>query len=286
MKRTFLTVMAVSAAAVAFVSCSDNKGGDPTPKYEVISFEESEKMVDFQGQPVALTTVDVYTNGSVAYSCEQVFWPKSYATEVDEYDQKYWQGPYFQTQSGSALFGGYYDDGTLWDYSETGAVTDVWGGFVLSQRTNTTATTANQSNQFDVWASGGARGTKTFAVGFDSNTAGEGYMQPKEYNAPQIDFATAVKPVRLYLANSAYTYAYFTGQATDSYAVQITGWLNGAEVKSVTCTLVDGATRVEDWVEVDLSEMGSVDKLTFKSLITPKTYTPCYFCMDELTIEK
>ncbi len=288
-KFLFASVFALVAAG-AFVGCSKDDGEgnpdpQPEPSYQVISFEADENIQDYLGAPVVLGHIDAYTSGTVVYSRDHVFWAKPYATETDDYEQKYWQGLYFQALDGKAMFGGYYDDGTLWDFSMSGKVTDTWGGFVLSQHANRTATSSDWSDQFDVWAEGGANGSSTFAVGYDSNTAGEGYMEPKEYNSPQIEFTTAVKPVRVYLANSTYTYTYFTGDAADSYAVEITGWLNGTEGKTVTCQLVDGATRVSDWTPVDLSSLGEVDKLTFKSVIAAGTYTPCYFCLDDLTLE-
>lgn len=290
MKKSLFISAFACVAALAVVGCSkddgeDNPGPQTEPSYRIISFEADENIQDYLGEPVELGHIDVYSGGTVAYSRDHVFWAKPYATEEDDYEQKYWQGLYFQALDGKAMFGAYYDDGTLWDMSMSGKVTDTWGGFVLSQHANMTATSSDWTNQFDVWAEGGANDSSTFAVGYDSNTAGEGYMEPKEYNAPQIEFATAVKPVRVYLANSTYTYTYFTGEATDSYAVEITGWLNGTEGKTVTCQLVDGATRVSGWTPVDLSSLGEVDKLTFKSVIAAGTYTPCYFCLDDLYLE-
>lgn len=290
MKKSLFISAFACVAALAFVGCSkddgkDNPGPQPGPSYQVISFEAGENIKDYLEAPVELGHVDVYSAGAVAYSRDHVFWAKPYATEEDDNEQKYWQGPYFQALDGKVMFGGYYDDGTIWDMSMSGKVTDTWGGFVLSQHANMTATTSSWADQFDVWASGGANGSATFAVGYDSNTAGEGYMESKEYNAPQIDFAEKVKPVRVYLANSTYTYTYFKGEATDSYAVKITGWLSGVEGKSVTCTLVDGTTRVEGWIPVDLTELGEVDKLTFKTVIAAGSYTPCYFCLDDLCLE-
>lgn len=255
--------------------------------YKRVSFESDENITDYLGAPVELGHIDVYSYGAIVYSRDHVFWAKPYAAEEDDYEQLYWQGPYFQALNDMVMFGGYYNDGTLYDENGV-AVTDTWGGFVLSQHANKTVPedpNTNWYNQFDVWAEGGANGTVTFAVGYDSNTAGEGWSRPLEYNAPQIDFAEPVKPVRVYLANSNFTYSYFTGDASDSYAVKITGWLSGVEGKSVTCTLVDGATRVEGWIPVDLSELGEVDKITFKSVIAAGSLTPCYFCLDDLYLE-
>lgn len=273
-------------ATLALVGCSDEKDEGPAaPAYRVISFESDENLTDYLGAPVTLGHIDVYSSGAVAYSRDKVFWAKPYANEEDDFEQKYWQGLYFQALGGEAMFGAYYNDGTVYDMSMSGKVSDTWGGFALSQHANTTAETADWTNQFDVWASGGANGSATFAVGYDGNTAGAGWSEPQDYNAPQIEFTTAVKPVRVYLANSTYTYAYFKEEATDSFAVEITGWLNGTEGKTVTCQLVNGATRVSDWTPVDLTSLGEVDKLTFKAVIAAGSYTPCYFCLDDLYLE-
>lgn len=252
--------------------------------YKRISFESDESMTDYLGEPVVLGHIDAYSSGNIAYSRDHVFWAKPYAVDEDDAGRKYWQGPYFQALNDKAMFGGYYNDGTSYNGTSY-PVTDTWGGFVLSQHVNKEATTSDWTNQFDVWAEGGANGSATFAVGYDGNTAGAGWSEPQEYNAPQIDFAEAMKPVCVYLSNSTYTYTYFTGEPTDTYAVKITGWLNGSEGKSVTCTLVSGTKRVEDWVRVDLSSLGEVDKLTFTSIIAAGTYTPCYFCLDDLYLE-
>lgn len=248
---------------------------------ERVSFEAAEGLTDVYGEAVVPGPIDLYTSGVVAYSKEHVFWPKPYATEYDDYDQLYWQGPYICALDGTVMLGGYYDDGTIWDYADGEKVTDTWGGFVLSQHADMTAEKSDYTSQFDVWAASGANETKTFAVGFDSNTAGAGYLEAKEYNAPQIDFARPVAPNRVFIANSTYVYTYFTGKDSDSFVVEITGWLEGVEGNKVEVKLVDGRTKVADWTMVDLSSLGSVDKLTFKT-VASEVYAPCYFCLDDL----
>ncbi len=257
---------------------------DPALHGERVSFETAEGLTDVNGEAVVLGPIDLYTSGAIAYSKEHVFWSKPYATEYDDYEQLYWQGPYIYALGGTVMLGGYYEDGTLWDMDNGEAVTDTWGGFVLSQHADMSATTSEMVSQFDVWAASGANNTPTFAVGYDANTAGAGFLEAKEYNAPRIDFARPVAPKHVYLANSTYVYTYFTGQDTDSFVVEITGWLEGVEGKKVEVKLIDGQTKVSDWTKVDLSSLGSVDKLTFKT-VASAAYAPCYFCLDELCFD-
>lgn len=284
MKKKLFSLSLLLLAASALVACSDDDD-DRTPRseYDVVSFESG--LTDPYGDPVVLGKIDLYASGVISYSKDWVFWPKSYAVETDDYDQYFWQGPYIYALDGAVMLGAYYDDGTLWDYANGEKVTDTWGGFVLSQHAGRPADKSGWELQFDAWAAQGADGTKTFAVGYDSNTAGAGWMPAKDYNAPQIDFTHAVKPASAYLANSAYTYTYFTGAEGDSFAVEITGWLNGVQGMTIACKLIDGASKVADWTKVDLTTLGEVDKLTFK-VVASDPMAPCYFCFDELALMK
>ena len=264
-----LLFMACAAAALA--ACSDDDAPAPfvvCPTGTRISFEASE-MTDLYGEPAVCGKVDVYTSGNLAYSKNKVFWAKPYAVETDDYDQLFWQGP---------------EVGTMWDMQDGVKVTDTWGGFALSQECTQTVETGDWTLQFDAFAEQGANGTATFAVGYDSNTAGAGWMPEKEYNAPQIDFTMPVKPYRVFLANSAWVYGYFSGEAGDSFVVEITGWLGEQVGRRVTCTLIDGAEKVSDWVMVDLSPLGEVDRLTFKTVVSDPM-APCYFCLDDLCFD-
>lgn len=279
-----LLFMACAAAALA--ACSDDDAPAPfvvCPTGTRISFEASET-TDLYGEPAVCGKVDVYASGNLAYSKNKVFWAKPYAVETDDYDQLFWQGPYLYAADGVAMFGAYYDDGTMWDMQDGVKVTDTWGGFALSQECTQTVETGDWTLQFDAFAEQGANGTATFAVGYDSNTAGAGWMPEKEYNAPQIDFTMPVRPYRVFLANSAWVYGYFSGEAGDSFVVEITGWLGGQEGRRVTCKLIDGAQKTADWVMVDLSPLGEVDRLTFKTLASD-TMAPCYFCLDDLCFD-
>lgn len=283
MKKLFL----LAFAAAALAACSDDDSTDFTvcPHGSRVSFESEENLMNPDGKKVIMSKIDLYSGGTIAYSKENIFWAKDFAVETDDYDQLYWQGPYIYAFEGEVMFGGYYDDGTLWDTQDGEKVSDTWGGFVLSQNFNQSQVKSDWSYQFDVWAKQGANGTKTFAVGYDSNTAGAGWLEPKEYNAPQIDFAHPVKPYRVFIANSTYTYTYFSGEPTDSFVLEITGWKDDVKISTVSCKLIDGANKINDWVSVDLSVLGEVNKLTFKTIASDIS-APCYFCLDDLCFDR
>ncbi len=283
MKKLFF----LAFAAFVVVACSDDDPIDEPfvvcPHGSRISFELTESLQDHLGNELALETIDVYSFGNLDYSVENVVWPKPYATDTDEYDQYYWQGVYIFALNRTVMFGGYYDDGTLWDMDGE-KVTDNWGGFVLSRNSDCLSTEADYKRQFHVWAHGGANDTNTFAVGYDANTASAGYMESKAYNSPQINFSKIVRPYRVFLANSTYTYPYFSGKDTDRFVVKITGWKDDVEGETVSCPLIEGANKVSDWVMMDISVLGEVNKLTF-TVQSSDSFAPLYFCLDDLCFD-
>lgn len=288
MKKHYFTACALGA--LTFAACSDDDNRQPVmTEPTVISFEEGEAMIDRLGDPVVLGRVQV--EGWTPFACEQVYWPKELANRIGETDDKgqiCLVGPYFYTADSGVGFGVNYNDGTSWD--EAGEkVTDTWGGIVLSRNCSRRRETDAVTQQFTAWAEGGANGTRTFAVAFDSNRAGEGFTPREAYNTPQIDFAAPCVPVRICLANSAYTFNYFTDdyftgeREATTYAVKITGSLGGKTTGEVVCTLLSSRERVTDWREVDLSALGAVDRLLLE-VVTEDSRAPMFFCMDELAV--
>lgn len=284
-----LTTMGCALAALTFAACSNDDPPVEPAVQQVISFEQDEALVDKQGEPVLLGRVEV--EGWTPYACDGVYWPKALANRIGERDDKgqiALIGPYFHTADGLAGFGVNYNDGTAWDQAGE-KVTDTWGGVVLSENCTRQRETAAVTQQFTAWTGGGANGTRTFAVGFDSNRAGEGFTPPQDYNSPQIDFARPCRPVRIYLANSAYTFNYFTEdyfageKAATTYAVKITGSLAGVSTGEAVCTLLSAQARVTEWVGVDLSGLGTVDRLLLE-VVTEDGMAPMFFCMDELAV--
>lgn len=276
-------------AALAFAACSDNDNPPAPSDPTVISFEQDEALIDRLGEPVVPGRIEV--EGWTSFASDGVYWPKALANRIGERDEKgqiCLIGAYFYTADRLAGFGVNYNDGTSWD--EAGEkVTDTWGGLVLSRNSTRQREAAAITQQFTAWGAGGANGTETFAVGFDSNRAGEGFTPPQEYNAPQVDFVRPCVPVHIFLANSAYTFNYFTedyftgDRAATTYAVKITGSLGGKTTGEAVCTLIGADARVAEWVKVDLSGLGTVDCLLFEA-VTEDGMAPMFFCMDELAL--
>lgn len=84
-------------------------------------------------------------------------------------------------------------------------------------------------------------------------------------------------------------YAYdFTAPADRTYSYRITGSLRGETVGYVDVELVKNSKATKGWVDVDLSNLGEVDKLTFtpEGINPNKDFDPVYFCLDEIRLVK
>ncbi len=250
---------------------------------ELISFEAGENMVGIDGEAVILGTISVVSGKNTA-TFPNVYWAKEY-TETndlrDDYDQLFFASPLFSTADGNIWFSSYYCDCTIY-----GSQYDAWGGFVLSSNVNKSVAPpqAGPDNQFEAYADGGADGSKTFAVCYDAKTAG--MAMSADCCWPQIDFTAAPREVlSIALANSTWTYNYFSGHEGDSYAIKITGKLNDVEVGSVECPLISGADKADTWKTFDLSSLGKVDCLVF-AVVSSEKYAPFYFCVDDIILKK
>lgn len=270
MKRFLVTFSLILLAAQAFVGCDDNDNDAPKPQYDVISFEESEHMMDVMtGEDVVLGSVSM-TVSADPFVYRKIFCAKDYATD------KNYDGPLFMTSDQKVVFNSYYT--SLWD---------MWGGIALAQLSDMTAAAYSYGQQFSVWADGGANGTKTYAVCYDSNTPTEAYPEyMTESGFPTIDFTEARTVDHLYIANSTIVYNYFAAKNGGIFKVKITGWNGTTEKGCVTETLVSGAAKLEGWRKVDLASFGEVDKLVFKVEGIDVSNDPSYFCIDEIALVK
>ena len=194
-------------------------------------------------------------------------WGKTLGTDFD--------GMLFSTADQNLVFNAYYS-----------SLYDGWGGIGLSRMPDRNAAAPSSKQQFSVWADGGANGTETYAVFYDSNSPTEMYPEYlSESGYPTIDLVEPRIVAHLYIANSTWVYNYFTGADTDSFQVKITGSLGGVEKGSITETLVAGKSKLSGWRKVDLSSLGAVDKLVFKA-VCDYLADPTYFCVDEIGLLK
>ena len=145
--------------------------------------------------------------------------------------------------------------------------------------------TAGFTNQYSVYADGGAENSTNFAVAY-----------APQYATPitNITFDTIVDPQKIFITNSTYAYLDMKNGSTYSKALAegdylqllIEGFDNsGNSTGKVEFYLADfqnGKTDIiTQWTEVNLSSLKNVKKLEFK-VIGSQSGTPTYFCMDNL----
>lgn len=266
----------LAAAAFAATACTDEivtKVVCPVPEdCEVVSFESREKMLNqASGEAVLLGPLHYTMYGGASYDFEDVFCAKAHAALAD------FDGPLFSDAAQRIFFDSYYAA----DY-------DAWGGFALSANVSKATGAADLIPlQFSVYADGGARGTRNFAVCYDSNSPSEMYPEYQSYAGyPTIELTEAREPAWLFIANSTYTANYYQGKDGKKFVVRITGWLGDTEGESIEVALVDDGRIREGWQLVDLWQLGRVDKLVFKVVVADYTQEPTFFCIDELTFRK
>lgn len=275
-------ILFLSFAALSLAACESKDGDDdryttdPVEPY-VISFES---LTDFNGNALS------FTDGTV--------WGKPYAKDAtydfgegwsndDRYvPYKMFHGLLFSDTAGVADFGSYYDNGAQWGYGEF----DVWNGFAVSKNCDNTAEISDLSNQFSVWASGGANGTETFAVVYSPDL---NWIDPMgngtPYMIPTIEFRTECEVLSFWVANSTYAYPYkstFADNAT--LKLTVTAYLGDEQVGTQEVELIGVSEKIEEWTEVECSFGGKVDKLTFIVKCPEDDYFPTYFCLDEITV--
>jgi hypothetical protein len=163
-----------------------------------------------------------------------------------------------------------------------------WSGFAISKVNNTTL--SGIGNQYASAAGKGFNGSDMYAISYSSN---------------EISFTTAQSITGFYATNTAYAYWSMkdgdsfakkfggnSGTEPDFFKLIVKGYRNGVAVNdSVTHFLADFTSSISgedfissEWKWVDLSKLGSVDKITFKfsssDVGSLGMNTPAYFAMD------
>ena len=255
MKRTLL----MAAAVLALAACSDDDGPDgPQLVTETVTFEDA-----------TLNTSGILTGEKLA---EEV--------TGDTGTYKEYSGTFYT--SGTASFQCYYSD--QWGSPYT-------AGFTVSNNTN--METPGFGNQYSVYAKGGAKDSKKFAVGYyDSNNASQG----KAGAVPTVTFSKKVNPLNIWISNSTYAFRWWTlgeGDMAGTIAppekvdaiLSMRGYADGTLKKEVAFKLVDEEKGlvVDEWTNVDLTPLGWVDKIEFH-FVCENVNAPAYFCIDDLTV--
>ena len=255
MKRTLL----MAAAVLALAACSDDDGPDgPQLVTETVTFEDA-----------TLNTSGILTGEKLA---EEV--------TGDTGTYKEYSGTFYT--SGTASFQCYYSD--QWGSPYT-------AGFTVSNNTN--METPGFGNQYSVYAKGGAKDSKKFAVGYyDSYNASQG----KAGAVPTVTFSKKVNPLNIWISNSTYAFRWWTlgeGDMAGTIAppekvdaiLSMRGYADGTLKKEVAFKLVDEEKGlvVDEWTNVDLTPLGWVDKIEFH-FVCEYVNAPAYFCIVDLTV--
>lgn len=164
-----------------------------------------------------------------------------------------------------------------------------WSGFACSAKKDTQ--TGGYFNQYSVMAGSGALGSKQFALAYDSASV----ICPANANGN-------LKISSVMITNSTYAYLDMLNGSDyskkfasgDWFKVIITGYLNNVKQSTVEYYLADfrdGKTVLsKTWDKIDLSSLGSVDRLSFTFDSSDKTggwmNTPAYACIDNITFEQ
>jgi len=163
---------------------------------------------------------------------------------------------------------------------------DSWMGYGCSSKTDTR--TAGLENQYSVIAGTGAGGSKQFAIAFD-NEATFTFSSPQNIRSVMVANSTYAYLSMLNGSNFNKKFA-----ADDWFKVTFTGYLNGTEGQHVDyypADFRDGKSLLsKEWVKVDLSVLGSVDKVSISFDSSDKGQwgmnNPAYICLDNIEYVK
>ncbi|MBP5419788.1 MAG: DUF4465 domain-containing protein [Bacteroidales bacterium] len=177
------------------------------------------------------------------------------------------------------------DNISFMNYFETSEWGDYNSGFTLS--TMTDMETAGDMNQYSVYATSGAGNSTAFAI-----------YNLCYYDSCFIKSKTAFEPKSVEVCLTTYTYlaakngnAYCKALGDDDwFAATFTGYDEaGSEVGSVEVKLIDGASWMDSWTTIDLSELGKVNKIFISFDGSDKgdwgLNTPAYIALDNLKVK-
>ena len=165
-----------------------------------------------------------------------------------------------------------------------------WSGMACSSITN--KETIGYANQYSVYATSGASGSKNFAL-IGSDGAQCSFEQPVEVKSLMVNNSTYVYWA-LKDGRDGYG-AVRKFEAGDYFTVTVTGFdSTGVKTNQVEIPLANFRNSqsyiCSDWTKISLEALGKVKSLTFKFNSSDTgdygMNTPAYFCIDNLVYDK
>ena len=216
--------------------------------------------------------------------------------ELNPGSQGYWSGDY-PAEEGTVNTPFNSGGATFHNSATTGPGYTYWSGFGYSNLGDTT--TAGFGNQYSSYAGGGAGGSGNFVVA--SGNAQVGAEGP----TVNLSSLTNLSGLGAYFTNTTYTalsvrdgdsfsqaFGGVDGTSPDYLILNIHGYNGATSTGTVSFYLADyrgdslSDYIVDQWEWVDLSALGTVDKLTFSFDSNDQSFgylnKPAYFAMDNL----
>ncbi len=200
-------------------------------------------------------------------------------------DSGFFNGSTEYTGNGDPQMIYYSDNGAnlYVNYADTGAY-DYWNGFSYSNQTDLTTASWTNYSAYSI-NGGGANSSSNYVIAY-------------VYAGDSLTFDNPATVSSMAITNSVWAYHYMNGSdgtgtgtyvADDYFTLTITAILtDGSSGNSLDFQLADftngNAYIIDDWTTVDLTSLGEVSGLEFQ-LSSSDSYTPFYFCMDNIVYE-
>jgi len=214
--------------------------------------------------------------------------------------QSYWNG--------SDGTGGFYSNNIFFynSFTDWGNGLTSWYGFAYSNMINDSIQDLN--NQYSCYAGDLLPNSNIFALSYNQIDYLTFQTLPNEISFNNI-FPNGVEIKGMYITNTTYTALtikngdYFckpfggnTGNDPDWFKLIIKGYLNEEEKGTIEFFLADYRFNnndsdyiIKEWTFVDLSDLGIINKITFKLMSSDTGQygmnTPAYFCFDNIIFQ-
>lgn len=187
-------------------------------------------------------------------------------------------------KTANATFYNSYDSATYDGYTMY-----FWSGFACSAKTDTI--TSGYANEFSTMAGSGASNSKQFALAYDSASVSCAADKNGNFKVVSVMLTNSTYAYYDMLNGSAFGKKFATG---DWFKVTITGFLQNKEIGKTEYYLADFRNNKtflsRNWEKVDLSLLGTVDRLSFTFDSSDKfgewMNTPAYVCIDNIVFEQ